>query len=63
MVGPFGEVLVMDWRLAKVQLRGGVADELRASRDHPRPKAPPEEPTVIHTARAGSGGSETQAGL
>jgi Flp pilus assembly protein TadD len=60
MVGAFGEVLVMDWGLAKVLPRGGVADELRAS--CPRePAAPAGEPTVIRTARSG-GGSDTQAG-
>src|SRR5262249_10295177 len=32
MVGAFGEVLVMDWGLAKVLAEGGVADEERASR-------------------------------
>jgi eukaryotic-like serine/threonine-protein kinase len=60
MVGAFGEVLVMDWGLAKVLPRGGVADEIKASQVSQRPKA--EEPTVIHTARVGSIGSETQAG-
>ncbi|HKB06535.1 MAG TPA: serine/threonine-protein kinase, partial [Gemmataceae bacterium] len=61
MVGSFGEVLVMDWGLAKVLPRGGVADEERAtqaSRGRERP-----EPTIIHTARSGTGtGSETLAG-
>lgn len=59
MIGNYGEVLVMDWGLAKVLLRGGIADEERASRMGQRPE--PEEPTVIQTARSGSG-SETAAG-
>jgi serine/threonine-protein kinase len=61
MVGAFGEVLVMDWGLAKVLPRGGVADELKASGR--REPAVSQEPTVIHTARSGSGGgSDTLAG-
>ena len=63
MVGSFGEVLVMDWGLAKVLPRGGVADEdraTRAARERERPEPEPE-PTVIHTARSGSG-SDTAAG-
>ena len=63
MVGGFGEVLVMDWGLAKVLPRGGIADELKASLTsrgvHPR--GLDEEPTEIKTARLGSG-SETAAG-
>jgi serine/threonine protein kinase len=62
MVGAFGEVLVMDWGLAKVLAEGGVADEERASRAH----QDPEEATTIRTARStGSAdgfGSETEAG-
>ena len=57
MVGGFGEVLVMDWGLAKVLPRGGVADEIKASREREQP----EEFTEIKTARFGSG-SETAAG-
>src|SRR5262245_14436430 len=60
MVGHFNEVLVMDWGLAKVLPRGGVADEERATQAS-RARQRPEEPTVIHTARSGSG-SETVAG-
>ena len=33
MVGSFGEVQIIDWGLAKVLPRGGVADEARAARD------------------------------
>src|SRR5262245_17789013 len=65
MVGSFGEVLVMDWGLAKVLPRGGVADEERAthaSRVRERPEER-QEPTIIHTARSGTaGGSYTEAG-
>ena len=63
MVGAFGEVLVMDWGLAKVLPRGGVADEERATlASRERERAEPE-PTVIHTARSSSGaGSDTLAG-
>jgi serine/threonine-protein kinase len=47
MVGNFGEVLVMDWGLAKVLPRGGVADDASAGKvDH--------QDTVIATARTGS---------
>ena len=65
MVGAFGEVLVMDWGLAKVLPRGGIADELKAhqaSRERLRTDHS-GAPTVINTARSGSGaGSETLAG-
>ncbi len=61
MVGAFGEVLVMDWGLAKVLPRGGVADEERTSRMSGDYRRPEEDPTVIHTARSGSG-SDTAAG-
>ncbi|MBL8859557.1 MAG: protein kinase [Planctomycetes bacterium] len=48
MVGAFGEVQVVDWGLAKVLHRGGVADERRAKESlH----------TVIETVRSGPGSS------
>ena len=54
MVGSFGEVQVMDWGLAKVLSRGGIADEesTRLAED-----------ADVLTVRSGSGGtSESQAG-
>jgi serine/threonine-protein kinase len=48
MAGSFGEVQVMDWGLAKVLPRGGVADDAQAG------KLAHQE-TVIATARSGSG--------
>src|SRR5271165_649321 len=51
MVGSFGEVQVMDWGLAKVLPRGGLADDATAG------KVPPNA-TVIATARSGSGDSD-----
>jgi serine/threonine-protein kinase len=59
MVGSFGEVQVMDWGLAKVLARGGVADESPVGTD----SDPPGE-TVIMTVRTGpaGSGSESQAG-
>jgi serine/threonine-protein kinase len=63
MVGHFGEVLVMDWGLAKVLPRGEVADrDKEPTRAEPPPDgAPVEAPTAIHTVRTRSG-SETLAG-
>ncbi len=55
MVGAFGEVQVVDWGLAKVLRRGGVADEKRAQDTlH----------TVIETVRSGPGsvGSDSMVG-
>jgi Flp pilus assembly protein TadD/tRNA A-37 threonylcarbamoyl transferase component Bud32 len=57
MVGGFGEVQVMDWGLAKVLPRGGVADEERVSRERPE-----QGPTEIRTIRSGAAGPETEAG-
>ena len=49
MVGAFGEVQVVDWGLAKVMQRGGVADEKRAQHTTMN--------TVIETVRSGPGSS------
>ncbi len=49
MVGAFGEVQVVDWGLAKVMQRGGVADEKRAKNATLN--------TVIETVRSGPKGS------
>jgi serine/threonine-protein kinase len=46
MVGGFGEVQVMDWGLAKVLPRGGVADDAGAGKV-------PDQETLIATARSG----------
>jgi len=48
MVGAFGEVQVVDWGLAKVLHRGGVADERRAKQS---------VFTIIETVRSGPGSS------
>ena len=57
MVGAFGEVQVVDWGLAKVLQRGGVADEKRA-------KGRETLHTVIETVRSGPGtsGSDSMVG-
>ena len=56
MVGYFGEVQVMDWGLAKVLPRGGIADEAG--------DAMPVQETAVMTVRSGpaGSGSESQAG-
>jgi tetratricopeptide (TPR) repeat protein len=56
MVGAFDEVLVMDWGLAKVLPRGGLADEERVTRERAHPE---DGPTEIRTVRAGSGSDTT----
>jgi tetratricopeptide (TPR) repeat protein len=53
MVGAFGEVLVMDWGLAKVLAAGGEGDEIGDLLG---------EETLIQTARSGSGADASQAG-
>jgi serine/threonine-protein kinase len=55
MVGSFGEVQVMDWGLAKVLDRGGVADEERSLRGQ-------ADPEPVRTLRTGSTADESRAG-
>ena len=55
MVGSFGEVQVMDWGLAKVLPRGGLAADAHAGKE-----LPPE--TLIATARSGSDAGLSHAG-
>jgi serine/threonine-protein kinase len=54
MVGSFGEVQVMDWGLAKVLPRGGVADEATLP--------PAAEETLVRTARSGSDADASRPG-
>jgi serine/threonine-protein kinase len=55
MVGNFGEVQVMDWGLAKVLDRGGVADEAR-------PHTGREDADAVRTVRTGSEAGASRAG-
>lgn len=55
MVGSFGEVQVMDWGLAKVVDRGGIADEERSLRGQ-------ADGDPVRTLRTGSTADESQTG-
>jgi serine/threonine-protein kinase len=55
MVGSFGEVLVMDWGMAKVLARGGVEDDRRSQTA--------SEVSPVRTVRSGpASGSDSQVG-
>ena len=60
MVGAFGEVQVVDWGLAKVLRRGGVADERRAREAHHASG----DSSVVETVRSdgSDAGSDSLAG-
>lgn len=55
MVGAFGEVQVVDWGLAKVLARGGIADESR-------PEPTNDHSVIVETVRSSHGGSQSIAG-
>src|SRR5205085_4046589 len=55
MVGSFGEVQVMDWGLAKVLGRGGIADEERSLRSQ-------ADGDTVRTLRTGSEANESRVG-
>jgi serine/threonine-protein kinase len=55
MVGSFGEVQIMDWGLAKVLDRGGIADEERSLRGQ-------ADADPVRTLRTGSAADESRSG-
>ena len=55
MIGSFGEVQVVDWGLAKVLGRGGIADERRAARRA-------SEPARVDTVRTREGSAHSTVG-
>ena len=57
MVGGFGEVQVMDWGLAKVLPRGGVADERAAGRSRAEDERDPRRCGAARTPDASQAGS------
>lgn len=55
LVGAFGEVQVVDWGLAKVLARGGLADEAKSLR-------PEQDKSVVSTVRSSSKTSQSLVG-
>src|SRR5262245_9744728 len=63
MVGDFGEVLVLDWGVAKLLPRGAVADEAGARQEPPAGEAPTEVRSGGNgNSTAVKSGSQTEAG-